>query len=75
MEVLSIEDVTVDGNDAYILREYFATYTMNGTRDWDWNRLTSRWKKEIDGEWRSYGAHLDNFRPVRLGVSIQKSMP
>jgi len=73
LEVLSIEDVIVDGNDAYILREYFATYTMNGTRDWDWNRLTSRWKKEIDGEWRSYGAHLDNFRPVRLGVSIQNS--
>ena len=58
LEVISIEDVTIDGADAYILREYFATYTMDGTRYWDWNRHSSHWKKEIDGEWRMVGAQL-----------------
>jgi ketosteroid isomerase-like protein len=70
LEVISIEDVTIDGDDAYILREYFATYTMDGTRYWDWNRHSSHWKKEIDGEWRTYGAQL-GFRPDWLDVRIR----
>jgi ketosteroid isomerase-like protein len=70
LEVISIEDVTIDGADAYILREYFATYTMDGTRYWDWNRHSSHWKKESDGEWRSIGSQL-GFKPSFLDVWIR----
>jgi hypothetical protein len=46
---------------------------MNGTREWDWNRRTSRWKKENDGEWRSYGAHL-GFRPDGYNTYVRHTI-
>ncbi len=72
MQVRSIEDITVNGADAYVLREYFSTYTMNDTGEqrWDWNRELRRWKKE-NGQWKVYGAHLDNFRPGYIGVWLR----
>ena len=59
VEVVTIEDVTVNGDNAYVFREFFSMHTWDATglMGWDWSRELRRWRKE-SGEWKYYGVHL-----------------
>ena len=58
---MSIEDVDIIGDDAYVLREYQESYldllTTEPTRRW--GRSTVRLKRDSFGEWNIYGDQLE----------------
>lgn len=58
---MSIEDVDIIGDDAYVLREYQESYldllTDEPTRRW--GRSTVRLKRDSFGDWKIYGDQLD----------------
>jgi hypothetical protein len=58
---MSIEDVDIIGDEAYVLREYQESYldllTTEPTRRW--GRSTVRLKQDAFGEWKIYGNQLD----------------
>ena len=59
-EFATLEEVTIDGDDAFVLKEDLLTYVDDGSgeRYWDWGRQLRRFKKEA-GVWKYYGVHLD----------------
>ena len=71
IDLVSIEDIEINGDDAFVLREYLDTYVndASGEREWWWNRELRRLKKE-NGEWKYYGAHL-GFRPDWYDVYVR----
>lgn len=71
IEFVTIEDIEINGDDAFVLREYLDTYVndASGEREWWWNRELRRFRKE-GGEWKSYGAHL-GIRPDWYDVYVR----
>ena len=58
-EFVTLEDVSIDGDDAYVLQESLLTYINDdsGERYLDWARQLRRFKKEGD-DWKYYGAQM-----------------
>jgi len=58
---MSIEDVDIIGDDAYVLREYQESYLdlLTGEPTRRWSRSTVRLKRDSFGEWKLYGDQLD----------------
>ena len=71
MWISTAEDVSVNGDYAYLLAERLFFRIMNGTGEpvWFWERRTSRWRKE-SGEWKFYGSQL-GFRTAWVDVWIR----
>jgi len=67
----TIEDISIDGDIAYILREGLNSWIDDATfeRIWNWDRVFRPFRRE-NGEWKYYGAQL-GFRPIRVDTWIQ----
>lgn len=70
---MTIEDISLNGDMAYVLREGLDSYTNDATGDkeWDWSRVLRSFRRE-NGEWKYYGAQL-GFNPSWYDVYVRNT--
>ena len=71
-DLVTLEDVQINGDEAVVIREELSGYVPKEGGDvwWEWGRLLRKWKMD-GGEWKYYGAQTEKFRPDFLNVYLR----